>query len=103
MRPPDITGGIADLVADGRSVGHEASMRPPDITGGIARGGRGGGSRLSQPGFNEAAGYYRRNQARPDALLVPHQMVASMRPPDITGGITKRARMKRHVRERGLQ
>ena len=62
-----------------------ASMRPPGITGGI---------RSPQPptrnhhaGFNEAAGYYRRNPGGPVLVEVTGVAGASMRPPGITGGI----------------
>ena len=64
-----------------------ASMRPSDITDGIRR--RAAvpqGELRTEPGFNEAVGYYRRNPM----ICLSHDTdhaYASMRPSDITDGI----------------
>ena len=58
-------------------------MRPPECTGGNSP--AGGGYPPTRAGFNEAAGIHRRKRGahgyRPGAVFV-----ASMRPPEFTGG-----------------
>ena len=108
MRPPEFTGGNSRSRGWGRA-SRAASMRPPEFTGGNARIPRESGQRnlgfneaagihRRKPGacgrlatvcavcFNEAAGIHRRRQSYSGRPLVLHFAVASMRPPEFTGG-----------------
>ena len=99
MRPSDITDGISEP-ADGSSTSDygAASMRPSDITDGIFSGRpTAKPDRRSVLSFNEAVGYYRRNHVdRPVTRTALAHVSASMRPSDITDGITRTALRDRH-------
>ena len=108
MRPPEFTGGNQAAHVLGRAVELGASMRPPEFTGGNA--GLHAQPRLAGGGFNEAAGIHRRkhrpivtvnsplvtcfNEAagihRRKLVSLAHAShsapLASMRPPEFTGG-----------------
>ena len=108
MRPPEFTGGNQAVKNGATGVARVASMRPPEFTGGnnrspdaahghtrsfneaagIHRRKRCRGVRrgnVGDPGFNEAAGIHRRKRAGA-AVRVPAEAIASMRPPEFTGG-----------------
>ena len=85
MRPPEFTGGNRQGRQRAAGGGGRASMRPPEFTGGnfddVPD------SIGAETCFNEAAGIHRRKphrtQQRPPT---PTAAVASMRPPEFTGG-----------------
>ena len=88
MRPPEFTGGNRTC-ARTRVAGSEvdASMRPPEFTGGN-RVTRGTPQQLAASSvcFNEAAGIHRRKTAMAPVMPMSLRALASMRPPEFTGG-----------------
>ena len=107
MRPPEFTGGNERFRVLHQTADADASMRPPEFTGGNTR--LPAHRRHRSRRFNEAAGIHRRKQRFPPAGVKPfHQgfneaagihrrklgdadqveaaHVASMRPPEFTGG-----------------
>ena len=84
MRPSGITDGILVATRDDR-FGVAASMRPSGITDGITAPGT-TTKPCSPSRFNEAVGYYRRNQDK-SSDIYSQQTQASMRPSGITDGI----------------
>ena len=117
MRPPEFTGGNV-VRPDDCHRPLKASMRPPEFTGGNPMG-TGAPDRLGAGGFNEAAGIHRRKPSSCGCQLFHASLgfneaagihrrkhpsrpdrggggsVASMRPPEFTGGNWRTGRSRR--------
>ena len=105
MRPPDLPGGKHP--GAGATLAHvaatlRASMRPPDLPGGNPDGARTRNAWRSHRRFNEAAGFTRRKRGswRTFGTWRASAAVASMRPPDLPGGNTRRCRYPYTARAR---
>ena len=85
MRPPEFTGGNPVSHPFSLFLAAAASMRPPEFTGGNAK-----ETALEQnesaSGFNEAAGIHRRKRGLTRDVGAGEDFLASMRPPEFTGG-----------------